>query len=181
MVRARAPRHARTNGIPTHAARPPAGSRKHASTGDRDATVSLNVALDSEGSSLLQVLEREVANSPGSAFVGEETVRLARIDTLPSELSLGDERFYLKLDTQGSELAVLRGAEHALRRAELVEAELSLVPLYDRGPLFGEIIDFLRERDFDLISVEGIDEEPETGHMLQLDAIFLRRRARRER
>jgi FkbM family methyltransferase len=146
--------------------------------GDRDGTVTLNVAADSEGSSLLQVLDREVLNSPGSAFVDSEDVRLARIDSVLSGLSLGDRPIYLKLDTQGSELAILSGAPEALERSELVEAELSLVPLYRGGPLFDEVIDFLDERGFGLISLEGVDEEPDTGHMLQVDAIFLRRNRR---
>jgi FkbM family methyltransferase len=143
--------------------------------GDHDGTVTLNVATDSEGSSLLQVEDREVRNSPGSGFVGTEHVGLSRLDTLWPELRLDASRVYLKLDTQGSELAILHGAERTLRIVEFVEAELSLVPLYRGGPLFDEVIDFLNERGFGLISLEGIDEERDTGHMLQVDAIFLRR------
>lgn len=143
--------------------------------GDQDGTVTLNVAADSEGSSLLEVEERETRNSPGSAFVGTEQVTLARLDALWPDLSLDGGPVYLKLDTQGSELAILRGAERALGDVEIIEAELSLVPLYRDGPLFDEMIAFLDARGFGLISVEGIDEERDKGHMLQVDAIFLRR------
>jgi hypothetical protein len=55
-----------------------------------------------------------------------------------------------------------------------VEAELSLVPLYRGGPLYGDVIDHLDSRGFRLVSLEGITEEPETGHMLQLDGLFVR-------
>lgn len=143
--------------------------------GDRDDTVVLNVADDSEGSSLLRVEPREVSNSPGSRFVGAERVRMMRLDSLWPRLSPDPQPLYLKLDAQGSELAILRGAGGVLRDAELVESELSLVPLYEDGPLYDEVIGFLDERGFSLISVEGIDEERDTGHMLQVDAIFMRR------
>jgi hypothetical protein len=62
----------------------------------------------------------------------------------------------------------------ALQRARLVESELSLVPLYRGGPLFEDVLSFLGDRGFRLISLEGIDEERDTGHMLQVDAIFHR-------
>ena len=149
--------------------------------GQRDGTTRLNLAADSEGSSLLQVLDREVENSPGSAFVGTEDVHLARLDTFLSKFDGDSEPICLKLDTQGSELDILRSAARALERAELVEAELSLVPLYRGGPLFRDVIDFLDLYGFDLIGLEGVDEERDTGHMLQVDGIFLRRAARCDR
>jgi hypothetical protein len=76
------------------------------------------------------------------------------MDTIWPELSLGPGPINLKLDTQGSELSILRGAERVLLSAELVETELSLVPLYRGGP-FNEVIEFLDERGFGLISIEG--------------------------
>ena len=144
--------------------------------GDRDGRATLNVALDTEGSSLLEVEPREVRNSPGSRFVGSEAVRLARLDSMWPELRLRRQHLYLKLDTQGTELSILRGASSALLDAEFVEAELSLVKLYEGGALIDEVISFLDDRGFALVSLEGIDEEPETGQMLQVDAIFMRRR-----
>jgi hypothetical protein len=85
-------------------------------------------------------------DSPGSRFVGTESVRLARLDSLWPDLNLDSLPVYLKLDTQGSELSILRGASRALLGAEFVEAELSLVRLYDGGPLFDEVIRFLADR-----------------------------------
>jgi Methyltransferase FkbM domain len=70
------------------------------------------------------------------------------------------QQLYLKLDTQGTELSILRGASRALLDAEFVEAELSPVRLYDGGALFDEVIGFLDDRGFALVSLEGIDEEP---------------------
>lgn len=142
--------------------------------GDHDGLATLNIAADTEGSSLLRVEAREVRNSPGSAYVGAERVRVARLQTVWPELSLDGGPFYLKLDTQGTELAILRGADEVLRHVELIEVELSLVPLYRGGPVFDEVASYLRERGFRLISLEGVDEERDTGHMLQVDAIFLR-------
>ena len=56
----------------------------------------------------------------------------------------------MKLDTQGSELRVLRGGEHALRTARHVEVEVSFNETSQGAPLFGEVDVFLRERGFAL-------------------------------
>ena len=142
---------------------------------DRNGTAVLNVAEDTEGSSLLDVEPREVRNSPGSRFIDSEPVRMARLDSIWTEACPRPQPFYLKLDTQGTELSILRGASRALLTAEFVEAELSLVKLYEGGALFDEVIAFLDDRGFAVIGLEGIDEERDTGHMLQVDAIFMRR------
>jgi FkbM family methyltransferase len=132
----------------------------------------LNVSADLEASSVLPMEDRHVRHCPASAYVGVETVRVASLDGLASRLLAEEDRLYLKLDVQGYELEVLRGSEEVLSRVALVEAELSLVPLYRGGPLYREVIDHLDQRGFQLVSVEGITEEPETGHMLQVDAVF---------
>jgi len=132
----------------------------------------LNVSHDREASSLLPMEERHVRHCPRSAYVAVEDVTVDALDSLAPRLGLQGRRIYLKLDVQGYELEVLRGAEAVLGDVALVEAELSLVPLYTGGPLYQDLIAHLARRAFALISMEGITEEPETGHMLQLDGIF---------
>jgi hypothetical protein len=142
--------------------------------GGRNGTAVLNIAEDTEGSSLLAVEPREVRNSPGSRFVDVEQTELRTLDSVLPQVTSDARPLYLKLDTQGSELEILRGAGRTLQRARLVESELSLVSLYRGGPLFDDVVSFLRDRGFALISVEGVDEERDTGHMLQVDAILHR-------
>jgi FkbM family methyltransferase len=136
--------------------------------------VRLNVSADLEASSVLPMEERHLRHCPESAYVDVETVDVAPLDEVGLSLVRDGEHGYLKVDVQGYELEVLRGAERLLKRIDLVEAELSLVPLYRGGPLYREVIDHLDSRGFRLISVEGITEEPDTGHMLQVDGVFAR-------
>jgi FkbM family methyltransferase len=134
----------------------------------------MNVSGDLEASSLLAMEDRHVRHCPASAYVGTETVEVRTLDSLAPTLLAESERIYLKLDVQGYELEVLRGAARSLPRVVAVEAELSLVPLYAGGPLYRDVIDYLAARGFGLVSLEGITEEPETGHMLQLDGVWVR-------
>lgn len=56
----------------------------------------------------------------------------------------------LKLDTQGSELDVLKGAEHTLESVELIEVEVEFNEMYQGQPLFADVDSFLRRRGFEL-------------------------------
>jgi FkbM family methyltransferase len=54
----------------------------------------------------------------------------------------------IKLDTQGSELDILRGAESALRNCALVDIEVEFNPIYEGQPLFCDVDRFLRDHGF---------------------------------
>ena len=76
---------------------------------------------------------------------------------------------------QGFELQVLRGAHDTLPRLHYVELELSLVPLYRGAPTALDVISFMSNRGSSY-SLEGAGyEEPSTGQVLQVEAIFVLR------
>ena len=156
------------------AANDPLWEAHRVALGARAGHARLNVSEDLEASSLLAMEDRHVRHCPESAYVGAETVEVERLDSLCPGLLSEHERAYLKLDVQGYELEVLRGGESTLSRVAAVEAELSLVPLYEGGPLYRDVIEHLDQRGFGLVSLEAITEEPDTGHMLQLDGVFVR-------
>jgi hypothetical protein len=82
----------------------------------------------------------------------------------------------LKIDTQGFELAVLRGAERSLEHCPLVELELSWVELYSGQPLFDEVHAWMKDHGYRPVSFEtGPGQvEARTGQTLQNDVIVLR-------
>jgi FkbM family methyltransferase len=57
---------------------------------------------------------------------------------------------YISLDTQGSELDILRGGRRALQNARFVYTEVSYPGLYKNAPSVYEVIDFMRQAGFDL-------------------------------
>ena len=84
----------------------------------------------------------------------------------------------MKLDVQGFEHKVLQGAGQVLRRVAGIQLELSLVPLYDGEHLFHPMLHDLEERGYELWSVIPGFVDPDTGRLLQLDAIFFRKELR---
>ncbi|MBL7919725.1 MAG: FkbM family methyltransferase [Bacteroidia bacterium] len=63
---------------------------------------------------------------------------------------------YLKIDTQGTELAILKGAEESLKtkKINVIKTEFSFIPLYKNQPTFAEIDLYLKSLGYKLITCE---------------------------
>jgi hypothetical protein len=67
---------------------------------------------------------------------------------------------------------VLRGAGSVLAQVDLIECELSFVPLYDGQMLFEEMILLLKDHGFTPVQFTPGLTDPHTGYNLQADVIF---------
>jgi FkbM family methyltransferase len=143
--------------------------------GDRSGTVDIHVAGNSESSSILEMAQIHRDALSTSAYVGTETVRIERLDNLQPTLCNPDDVIYLKLDVQGFERVVLEHAQSWFTEKLVgLELELSLVPLYQGGPLMSEMIEWLRERGYILTSTQSGWGSQATGEILQMDGLFTR-------
>ena len=160
--------------LQNHAAEDPLWDCRRLALGSEPGTAEINVAGNSQSSSLLPMLERHEQAAPSSVYIGTETVEVSTVDAIWDEVVGGAKRPFLKLDVQGYELEVLRGAERSLPRLHGIQAELSLVPLYEGGPLWLEMIQFMLDRGFRVVGLEAGYADPNSGEMLQADGIFIR-------
>jgi FkbM family methyltransferase len=146
-----------------------------AAIGAKEGTITLNVARNSVSSSILPMLQAHVQAAPHSRYTDTETVRLTTLDALTAGYFKQDSVAFLKVDTQGYESEVLKGAEQTLARVIGVQLELSLIPLYTGQQLLPELMQFMQDSGFDLWAVTPAFTEPLTGRLLQVDAAFFRR------
>ncbi len=132
----------------------------------------MHVTEDDDSSSLKVVGDRQKAEFPGTEEVRSTEVSTARLDEI-LKLEDIDSPALLKIDVQGSELDVLRGAETVLRAFDVVVVECSFVELYVDQPLAGNVIAFLAGHGLILCgsynSVYG-----RQGVCLQADLVFER-------
>ena len=147
-----------------------------AAIGGEAGTVSMNIAANSVSSSVLPMLSSHASAAPDSCYSGTESVRQETLDSLALGYFKEDSVAFVKIDTQGYESEVLRGAALTLSRAVGVQLELSLIPLYAGQKLMPEMIEHMRSLGFDLWGVDSTFAEPVTGRMLQVDAVFFRDR-----
>jgi FkbM family methyltransferase len=143
--------------------------------GDYDGEATIHVAGNSQSSSLLQMLPRHVAAAPKSAYVGVEAITVRRLDTICNQFRQADEPFFIKLDVQGFEHAVLCGAQRAIQQCVGIQLEMAMTPLYEGEVLFFQMLAEMQERGFALMSLPGGFTDTRTGELLQVDGLFVRR------
>ncbi len=130
----------------------PGGTFVAAALSDTAGSATLHVTEEPASSSLLEPDAEVIARRRGM-----ETMREARRATITTTTlaewaaAAGVERVdALKLDVQGAELAVLRGAGALLDHVRVLDLEVEFNPIYRAQPLFADIDAFLRERGFAL-------------------------------
>jgi FkbM family methyltransferase len=139
------------------------------------ASTTINVARNSVSSSLLVMNSRHLDAEPLSAFVGTQTIDIVALDDCIERYVSANRGGLLKIDTQGYEMEVLRGAHRSLsERLDVIQTELSLAELYEGQPLMLEVCNFLKNYDFNLRHIIPGLKDPVSGGLLQLDGIFER-------
>lgn len=142
--------------------------------GDHEGEIELHVAANSFSSSVLEMLDSHKRAAPGSTCVAIERVQLTKLDTLARDYLNAEDKLFLKIDTQGYEDRVLRGATDLLERVCGIQLELSFVPLYEGQQLFDELVVRLRTLGFSIWAIWPGICDAKSGRMLQVDATFFR-------
>lgn len=142
--------------------------------GEEAGSVAINVAANSESSSILSVSDSHLQSEPTVRPVAIETVQLNRLDDIAFGYLSAASRVFLKIDVQGYELPVLRGAAGLLPEILGLQLELSLSPLYDGEPLYREVIDAVELLGYTLHDLNPCFSDDVTGRTYQVDGIFFR-------
>jgi len=135
------------------------------------ATIHLSNHLDS--SSLLPIGKEQVEVFPHTEEVGTLSIAVTALDDIADSLGLRGPTL-LKIDVQGFELSLLRGAERSLAQfIDDIYVELSYRVLYEGQPLAHEVIDWLRLHGFVLGGVYNTAFATD-GAVVQSDMHFRR-------
>lgn len=122
------------------------------------------------------------ANPGRFDIVRTASIELDRLDDVLARNNVAVVDF-VKLDTQGAELACLEGAQRTLDAGVIgVEVEVEFAELYREQPLFSDVDAFLRSRGFQIFDLRPVFWKREKGRALggpkgQLvsgDALYLR-------
>lgn len=129
----------------------------------------------SVSSSLLVSTDHEVSVFPQTLNQREVTVPLSTLDSaLEYFLDEMAPEILLKLDVQGYEDRVLRGAANLLQRVHACLLEVSVDPMYAGQATFKDLVMLLDE--YDLEYAGNLDQSyGEDGRVMWLDALFVRR------
>jgi FkbM family methyltransferase len=151
---------------------------------DRPSNLELNLTKSPGSSSIL---------TPNRAFLDQfpdherfEVVERTTVqtDTLDHQLSINGIRDvdFIKADTQGTELRVLKGATETLSSVIGIELEVEFSEMYKEQPLFSDVDPFVRDSGFALFDLRthywkrsrGVEYGGSKGQLVFADALYLR-------
>ncbi len=143
--------------------------------GEAEATLDLHIAGNSWSTSLLPMLAAHSDALPSSQEVRVERIPVARLDSLLRSAGVAaTPPLLLKMDVQGYESQVLRGAAEMLPHTSAILTEMSLTPLYDGQVLWRELYDQIVGYGFEIFDMNPGFADPATGRLLQIDGLFTR-------
>jgi FkbM family methyltransferase len=137
--------------------------------GDKADEAEIHLSRRADSSSLLPIGEMQKNLFPSTDEVGTEKVPVKRLDDFKSEWERYS-RILLKIDVQGFELSVLRGAIETLKYCAHVYVECSSVELYVGQALYREVASFLEGQGFR--SQFRFNETVVDGQLIQADYLF---------
>ncbi len=146
----------------------------HCALGDVDGITEINIAANSQSSSILGMMPAHTGAAPESHYIGKEDIVISRLSTILESFKDENESLFVKIDAQGYEDKILDGASEVLNHISGVQLEASLVQLYEGELLIEESIAAMRQRGFTLVSIEPGFSDARSGKMLQADLIFFR-------
>lgn len=80
----------------------------------------------------------------------------------------------VKLDTQGYELEILKGADKVMNNVQAVLMEISLLDLHKNVPVLADVIVFMKERNFVAFDICSMTRRPLDKALWQTDIIFVK-------
>jgi FkbM family methyltransferase len=134
----------------------------------------LKIHEHASSSSLMDVNGSAVPISGSPRIVGSIPIAVDTLDRLWSDRKWAGP-FLVKLDVQGFELEVLRGAENLLQECSAIIVETSFHTLYTGQPLFHDIYDWLHTRGFTYAGPLAIVLKSSSGMLVQQDSLFVKK------
>lgn len=158
----------------------------NAALGECEGELTLRVTRHQTNTSLLEpnyaLINRVHKNPSDFDVVREVVVTATTLDKASADTGLSI--CALKIDTQGSELSILRGAQNQLAGTlHVVEIEVEFAHLYQGQPLFGDVDAFMRDRGFVLIDLGNLTYQKwngdgavggRKGQLIAADALYFR-------
>jgi FkbM family methyltransferase len=85
----------------------------------------------------------------------------------------------IKIDTQGSELDIIRGGLETVKKSSYVIMEVSVVQYNENGPLFDEVVEYMNQIGFSNYKIveehkwmNKVEETFPYGTVIQVDVVF---------
>ncbi len=145
-----------------------------AALGNRRGHITFHRNVHSHSSSALALADRHKNAFPDAVQLEDLEVPIVTLDqALRGQRMKGP--VLLKLDLQGYEMEALKGARNTLKHVDAILLETAFDPLYENEVVFSDIDLYLRKKGFYFSRALDFMKDRK-GDIVQMDALFLRRR-----
>jgi FkbM family methyltransferase len=100
-----------------------------------------------------------------------EKKKMTTLNSIFEETEIFD---LVKIDTQGSELEILKGGDKILKNSKGILLEVSVLPYNEGAPLYDEVLKFMDDYGFEPKEIIGENRYGD-GTVFQLDILFMKR------
>lgn len=144
--------------------------------GEREEELDINVSSKSVFSSFLPVNEYGTQNfQRSSEVVRQERVRISTLDAFfEREPRAIEGAVFLKMDTQGYDLNVIKGGQGVISGIAGLQSELSIRPIYDGMPRYLEALATYEGLGFQLVGIYPVSRDKQDRALIELDCLMLR-------
>lgn len=106
----------------------------------------------------------------------EEAIEVVRLDADLPELiaDITEPRIYLKMDTQGFDLEVFKGASGLLDRIVALQAEVAFQQIYEGAPGYREALATFEEAGFAVTGMFPVKRDRKSLRMIEMDCVMRR-------
>lgn len=144
--------------------------------GSEETTQKLNVAQISCLSSLLAPTEYAETVFGKEMIDHTQSIEVKRLDSIYSELvkHISRPRIFLKMDTQGYDLEVIKGAAGCLQSVLGLQSEISVHPLYKNMPNYLQSLAEYHSLGFNLTGLFTVNLDSQTFNVVEYDCVMIR-------
>lgn len=143
--------------------------------GKEAALVDINVAKKTVFSSFLEPNDYSVRRFHESASIERhEKVKVERLDDVINQLiqEIKEPCIFLKLDTQGYDLEVLKGANKSLQYIAGIQTEISCKAIYKGMPTHIESLTYLHNLGYEITNIFPLSHDKNDMSLLEFDCIL---------
>jgi len=146
--------------------------------GSEEGKTEINVTHKNVFSSMLkpnQYAGHRFENSANVEYT--ELVQVKRLDDVLSDLitDIKVSNIFLKLDTQGYDLEVLKGAAESIIDISGIQSEISCKAIYEGMPTHLESLEYFDSLGYEITGIFPLSHDKEDMSLLEFDCVFKKR------
>jgi FkbM family methyltransferase len=127
---------------------------KRCARGRKNCKSQINITNETLSSSMLKPNNIFKEIDPNIEIIKKEKTQIFTLDYIFRKFSFIEKKIFLKIDSQGYEWEILKGAKLVLKKISFVQLELSIRPLYSNEMDYLRLLNFMKKEVLSLILLE---------------------------